>query len=185
MTGDAVYLPSRQVDCKLCGRDLLSLVTGLVESKQEERRWTCGKTVCRLKANVRQWESRQGAFQGVPTSNARLTRRAMFEFAAQLAPGLLMKMVTIDHAGPDRDVLHLQRRAVRQSDVRGADDRRPEAIGDLLVLDPQTEGAVPVRRLRRGSRGSRQAEAAPFGCSRPDPAARLLLLFRADGGGVL
>ena len=87
--------PSRQVDCKLCGRDLLSLVTGLVESKQEERRWTCGKTVCRLESNVRQGESRQGAFKGVPTSNARLTRRAMFEFAAQLAPGLLMKTVMI------------------------------------------------------------------------------------------
>src|SRR6202040_637012 len=70
-------------------------ITGLVESKQKERRWTCGKTLCRLKANVRQGESRQGAFKGVPTSNARLGRRAMFEFAAQLAPGILMKIVMI------------------------------------------------------------------------------------------
>ena len=43
----------------------------------------------------------------------------------------------------------------------------------------------PVGRLRRGSRGSRQGEAAAFGLSRPDPAARLLLLRRADGGGAL
>ena len=55
----------------------------------------------------------------------------------------------------------------------------------LLVLDPQTEDAVPVRGLCRGSRGSRQGEAAPFGRSRSDPAARLLLLRRADGGGAL
>jgi hypothetical protein len=61
--------------------------------KQEERTWTCGKTIYRLKANVRQGESRKGAFKGVPTSNARLTRRAMFEFASQLAPGLLVKIV--------------------------------------------------------------------------------------------
>ena len=36
-----------------------------------------------------------GSLEGVPTSNARLTRRAMVEFTAQLAPGLLMKIVTI------------------------------------------------------------------------------------------
>ena len=40
-------------------------------------------------------------------------------------------------------------------------------------------------RLRRGSGGSRQGEAVAFGLSRPDPAARLLLLRRADGGGAL
>ena len=40
-------------------------------------------------------------------------------------------------------------------------------------------------RLRRGARGSRQGEAAPFGRSHPDPATRLLLLRRADGGGIL
>ena len=62
-------------------------------------------------------------------------------------------------------------------------DRMP--ADDLLVLDPQTEGAVPVRRLRRGARGSRQGEGAALGLSRPDPAARLLLLHRADGGGAL
>ena len=39
----------------------------------------------------------------------------------------------------------------------------PDAHDDLLVLDPQTEGAVPVRRLRRGSRGGRQGEARCFG----------------------
>ena len=71
-----------------------------------------------------------------------------------------------DHAGPDRDLLHLQRRAVRRGGVRGATDRRIGCPDDLLVLDPQTEGAVPVGRLRRGSRGSRQGEAAPFGRSR-------------------
>ena len=34
---------------------------------------------------------------------------------------------------------------------------------DLLVLDPQIEGTVPVRRLRRGARGSRQGEGPCFG----------------------
>jgi hypothetical protein len=43
---------------------LLLLITGLVESKQEERRWTWGKTICRLEANIRQGESRQGACKG-------------------------------------------------------------------------------------------------------------------------
>ena len=90
-----------------------------------------------------------------------------------------------DHAGPDRDLLHLQRRAVRRGGVRGAADGGPDDLDGLLVLDPQTEGAVPVRRLRRGARGSRQGEAAPLGRSRSDPAARLLLLHRADGGGAL
>jgi predicted ATPase len=78
----------------------------------------------------------------------------------------------------------LQRRAVRCG-VRGASDRGPDAHVGLLLLDPQTEGALPVRRLRRGARGSQQGEAAPCGRSRPDPTARLLLLWRADGGGML
>ena len=52
---------------------------------------------------------------------------------------------------------------------------RSECHDDLLLLDPETEGAVPVGRLRRGSRGGRQGEAAPFGRSRSDPATRLLL----------
>ena len=39
------------------------------------------------------------------------------------------------------------------------------AIDGLLVLDPQTQGAVPVRRLRRGARGSREGEARCFGPS--------------------
>src|SRR3982074_2697940 len=74
---------SRQVDCKWCRRDLLSLITGHGESKKEERRCTCGKTICRLKANVR-----QGSL--VRELLRESTLRAMFEFAAQLAPGLLM-----------------------------------------------------------------------------------------------
>ena len=56
-----------------------------------------------------------------------------------------------DHAGPDRDLLHLQRRAVRRGGVRGPADGRPDDLDGLLVLDPQTEGALPVRRLRRGA----------------------------------
>ena len=32
-----------------------------------------------------------------------------------------------DHAGPDRDLLHLQRRAIRRGGVRGATDGRPDA----------------------------------------------------------
>ena len=71
-----------------------------------------------------------------------------------------------DHAGPDRDLLHLQRRAVRRGGVRGATDGGPDAHDDLLVLDPQAEGAVPVRRLRRGARGSRQGEGTALGRSR-------------------
>ena len=54
-----------------------------------------------------------------------------------------------------------------------------------LVLDPQAEGALPVRRLRRGARGSRQGEGAALGLTRAYPVARLLLLHRADGGGAL
>ena len=90
-----------------------------------------------------------------------------------------------DHAGPDRNFLHLQRRAVRRGNVRDAADRRSDAHIDLLVLDPQTEGTFPVGRLRRGARGSRQGEAASFGCNWLDPIARLFLLRRADGGGTL
>ena len=36
-----------------------------------------------------------------------------------------------DHAGPDRDLLHLQRRAVRRGGVRGAADGGPDAHDDL------------------------------------------------------
>jgi hypothetical protein len=36
-----------------------------------------------------------GSLEGFPASNAKLTRRAMFRFAAQFAPGLLMAVVTI------------------------------------------------------------------------------------------
>src|SRR5258706_530548 len=72
-----------------------------------------------------------------------------------------------------------------RGEVRGAADRESDGLDDLLVLDAQTEGAVPVERLRRGSRGSQQGEGAALDLSRSDPAARLLLLCRAYGGGML
>jgi hypothetical protein len=53
------------------------------------------------------------------------------------------------------------------------------------VLDPQTEGAVPVRGLRRGPCGSRQGQGAALDHSRPGPVTRLFLLHRADRGGAL
>ena len=62
-------------------------------------------------------------------------------------------------------------------------DRMPMMICLYWIL--KLKARYPVRRLRRGARGSRQGEAAAFGRSRPDPAARLLLLHRADGGGTL
>ena len=36
-----------------------------------------------------------------------------------------------DHAGPDHDLLHLQRRTVRRGDVRGTADGRSDALDDL------------------------------------------------------
>ena len=56
---------------------------------------------------------------------------------------------------------------------------------DLLVLDRQTEGAVPVRQLCRGTGGGRQREAGACSLRRPNPAARLLLLLRINGVGAL
>ena len=44
--------------------------------------------------------------------------------------------------------------------------RNPMVI--CLVLDPQTEGAVPVGRLCRGTGSRRQGEAVALGRSRPD-----------------
>src|SRR5208337_5262933 len=73
----------------------------------------------------------------------------------------------------------------RRGGVRDATDEQPNAHDGLLLLDPESAGAVPVRRLRRGSRGSRQGEGAALGLSRPDPVTRLLLLHRADGGSAL
>ena len=68
-----------------------------------------------------------------------------------------------DHAGPDHDLLHLQRCAVRRGSVRGSAHRGPDSHDGLLVLDPQTEGAVPVGRLRRGTGSRRQGEAVARG----------------------
>ena len=39
----------------------------------------------------------------------------------------------------------------------------PDKYDDLLVLDPQTEGAVSILRLRRGSCGGRQGKGAALG----------------------
>ena len=50
-----------------------------------------------------------------------------------------------DDAGQDRNLLHLQRRAVRRGDVRGAADREGDGLGNRLVLDPETEGTVYIR----------------------------------------
>lgn len=54
-----------------------------------------------------------------------------------------------------------------------------------IYFDSQTEGAVHLRRLCRGTRRSRQGEAAAVVRTRPNSDARLLLLHRADDGGVL
>src|SRR4029077_2438044 len=89
------------------------------------------------------------------------------------------------HARKDRDLLYIQQRAVRRSNIRGAVDRGPDALDDRLVLDPQTEGAVPVRRLRRITGSSRQGEAVPWSLSRPDRSTRLFLLYRANSVGAL
>ena len=75
--------------------------------------------------------------------------------------------------------------AVRRSELRSPADGRPDGHDGLLLLDCQTEGAVPVRGPRRGARCSREGEAAPLGLSRSDTATRLLLLQRADRGGAL
>ena len=90
-----------------------------------------------------------------------------------------------DHAGPDRDFSTFSDAQFDEATFEAQVSGGPDALDDLLVLDPQTEGAVPVRRLRRGARGSRQGEAAPFGHSRSDSATRLLFVHRADGGGAL
>ena len=68
-----------------------------------------------------------------------------------------------DHAGPDRDLPHFQRRAVRRGGIRGATAARSECHDDLLLLDPETEGAVPVERLRRRSRGGPTRRSRSFG----------------------
>ncbi len=90
-----------------------------------------------------------------------------------------------EHAGSRCDLLYLQRRAIRRGGVRSATDVRTDADRDLLVLDSQTQGAVPLRRLRRGPGGGRQGEGAALDLSRTVAAVRLLLLHRADGGGTL
>ncbi len=58
--------------------------------------------------------------------------------AAPSRPGRHPEPATLhrDHAGPDGDLLHLQRSAVRRGDVRGATDRGRDAPDDLLLLDP-------------------------------------------------
>ena len=63
------------------------------------------------------------------------------------------------------------------------ESRKPH--DDLLVLDRQTEGAVPVRQLCRGTGSGRQREAGACSLRRPNPAARLLLLRRINGVGAL
>ena len=69
--------------------------------------------------------------------------------------------------------------------IRSAIGGGPDADVGLLPFNPQTEGAVPVRRLRRGARGSRQGEIVALVRSYSDSAARLLSLCRADRGGAL
>ena len=58
-----------------------------------------------------------------------------------------------------------------------AGNRTPTMI--LLLLDPQAEGAVPVRRLRRGARGSRQGEGAALGLNRPVSSCSTTLYYAA------
>ena len=90
-----------------------------------------------------------------------------------------------DHAGPDRDFSTFSDAQFDEAafEAQLTADRMAMMVCWYWIL--KLQGAVPVRRLRRGARGSRQGEGAALDLGRAYPVARLLLLHRADGGGAL
>ncbi len=81
-----------------------------------------------------------GTLEGFPTSNAKLTRRAMLRFAAQFAPGLLM-------AGRDDSSTLLPPGS--SSDARRM-VRFPEKREMILLTDRPPQLETPLHYFRRG-----------------------------------
>ena len=89
-----------------------------------------------------------------------------------------------DHAGPDRNLLHLQRRAVRRGDVRGP-AHRAECPCDLLYWMLKLKARFLSGDYAEALAAAGKAKPLLPDAASPVFAAGLLLLRRIDGGGAV